>query len=105
MYFSEHKFAVEIEEKRHTGRNQNEENKRQTRVGKHSDCKFFHRINPDAESFDIFLEISKIQGYIARSNEEILKSKFEKKLLSYVSSISKPLKHIKYFVKKIPPTL
>ena len=80
MYFSEHKFAVEIEEKRHTGRNQNEENKRQTRVEKHSDCKFFHRINPDAESFDIFLEISKIQGYIARSNEEKLKTKFAKEL-------------------------
>ena len=73
MYFSEHKFAVEIEEKRHTGRNQNEENKRQTRVEKHSDCKFFHRINPDAESFDIFLEISKIKDYITQSNEQKIK--------------------------------
>ena len=33
------------------------------------------------------------------------KSKFAKKLLSYVSSISMPVKPIKYFVKKIPPTL
>ena len=34
MYFSEHKFAVEINEKGRTDRNQNEENKRQR---KHSD--------------------------------------------------------------------
>ena len=30
MYFFEHKFAVEIDEKGHTDRNQNEENERQT---------------------------------------------------------------------------
>ena len=29
MYFSEHKLVVEIDEKGHTDRNQNEENKRQ----------------------------------------------------------------------------
>ena len=105
MYFSQHAFAVEIDEKGHTDRNQNEENKRQTKIEKHSDRRFFHRINPYAEGFDIFLEIGKIQGYIARSNEEKLKSKFAKELLSYVSSIPKPLKHIKYFVKKIIPAL
>ena len=61
MYFSEHKFAVEIDEKGHTDRNQNEENKRQTKIEKHSDHKCFHRINPYAEGFDIFLEIGKIR--------------------------------------------
>ena len=55
MYFSDHKCVVEIEEKGHTDRDQNEKNKRQTKIEKHSDCKFFHRINPDAEGFDIFL--------------------------------------------------
>ena len=30
LYFFEHKFAIEIDEKGHTGRNQNEENERQT---------------------------------------------------------------------------
>ena len=30
LYFFEHKFAVEIDEKGHTGRNQNEKNERQT---------------------------------------------------------------------------
>ena len=37
MYFSEHKFAVEIEEKEHIDRYQNKENKRQTNIEKHSD--------------------------------------------------------------------
>ena len=39
MYFSEHKPVVEIEEKGHTDRNQDKENKRQTKIEKHSDCK------------------------------------------------------------------
>ena len=33
--FSKHKFAVEIEEKGHTDRNQGEENERQTKIEKH----------------------------------------------------------------------
>ena len=63
MYFSEHKFAVEIDEKGHTGRHKTE-NERQTKIEKHFDCKFFHRIHSDAEGFDNFFEISKIQNYI-----------------------------------------
>ena len=70
MYFSELIFAVEIDEKEHTDKNQNDKNEKQTKIEKHSDCKFFHRINPDAEDFDIFLEISKIKNYIIQSNEE-----------------------------------
>ena len=58
--FSEHKVAVEIDEKGYTDRNQYEENKRKTKIEKNFDHKFFHRINPDVEGFDIFLEISKI---------------------------------------------
>ena len=82
MYFSEHDFAIEIDEKGHPY------------------CRFFHRIIPDVKGFDIFLEISKIQNYITQSNEENLKSKFAEKLLNYISSISKPLKHIRYLLKK-----
>ena len=37
--------------------------------------------------------------------KEEQKSKFAKELLSYVSSISMPANHIKYFVKKMLPTL
>ena len=68
MYFSDHKFAIEIDEKGHTDRNQDEENERQAKIEKHSHCKYFHRINPDAEGFDIFLEISKIKDYITQSS-------------------------------------
>ena len=39
------------------------------------------------------------------SKIKVQKNKFAKGLLSYVSSISMPVKHIKYFVKKILPTL
>ena len=59
MYFSEHKFAAEIDEKGHTDRNQDEENKRPSKIEKHSECKFFHRINPYAEGFNIFLKLVK----------------------------------------------
>ena len=105
MYFSESKFVVEIDKKLHIDRNQNKENERKIKMEKCSDCKFFHKINPDVEGFDIFLEISKIQTYIMQSKEEKLKSKFAKELLSYLSSVSKPSKHIRSFVEKIQPTL
>ena len=41
MYFSEHKGVVEIDEKGHTDRNQNEENERQIKIEKDPDCNFF----------------------------------------------------------------
>ena len=63
MYFSERKFVVEIHENGHIDRNQNNENERQIKIEKYSDCKFFHKINPNVEGFHIFLEISKIQTY------------------------------------------
>ena len=66
MYFPKHRFVVEIDGKSHIDRNQNKENNRQTKIEKYPDCKFFLRFNPDAERFDIFLEISKIQNYITQ---------------------------------------
>ena len=104
MYFSEHELVAEIDKKGHIDRNQNKENERQIKTEKHLGCKF-HRINPDAENFAIFAEISTIQNYITKSNEEKMKSKFARELLSYMSSISKPLKYIRYFIKKILPTI
>ena len=41
MYFSEHKFDVEIDEKEHADRNQDKENKRQTKIEKHLIAIFF----------------------------------------------------------------
>ena len=76
-------MVVEIDEKIHIDRNQNKENERQTNLEKHPDCKFFHKINPDIEGFDIFLEISKMKNYITHSNEEKLNSKFADELLNH----------------------
>ena len=59
MYFFEHKFAVEVDEKGHTDRNQDKENERQAKIEKYSHCRLFYRINRDSESFDIFLKIVK----------------------------------------------
>ena len=75
MYFSKHELVVEIDEKGHIDRNQNKENERQIKTEKHFNCKF-HRINPDAGNFNIFVEISKIKNDITKSNEEKMKIKF-----------------------------
>ena len=47
--------------KRLIDRNQNKENERQIKIEKRLTCKL-HRINPDTENVDIFVEISKIQN-------------------------------------------
>ena len=85
------------------------------------------RTNPDAADFDMNKLINQIYKHISQSNKEKLekekedeikklknkikeqkskikeqKSKFARELLSYVSTISI---QIKYFVKKILPTL
>ena len=96
MYFSEHKFAVEISEKRHADRSQGKENWRQKNIEKHSDCKFFYRINPDAEGFDIFFEISKIQSYIAQSNKE----KLQKEKKAEITELKEKLKKLETQIKE-----
>ena len=56
---------------------------------KHSDCRFFRRINPDAEGFDIFLEISKIQNYITQSNKEKLEKEKNVKIKKLKNKLKK----------------
>ena len=82
MYFSEHKLAIEFNEKGHTDRDEKKENEREEKIKKEFGCKFI-RINPSAENYDIFVEIGKIKDYIAQSNEEAkikeIKENLEKK--------------------------
>ena len=62
----------------------------------------FHRINPDADGFGIFLEISKIQNYITQSNKEKLEKENEveiKKLKSKLKKLEAQIKESK--IKKI----
>ena len=53
------------------------------------------------------VEMKKLNDKIKEQENKIKerKRKFAKELLSYVSSISLPVKHIKYFFKKVLPTL
>ena len=95
MYFSEPKFAVEIDEKGYTDRNEDKEDERQAKIEKHSNCNFFHRINPDPD-FDIFLEISKMLGYIAQSNKE----KLEKENEAEIKELKEKLKKLEAQIKK-----
>ena len=58
--------------------------------------------------FDLDVEITRIYNYTKESSvkltvnltEKSLKEKFAKELLSCLSNISKPVKRIKYFIKK-----
>ena len=54
MYFSEHKFVVEIDKKGHSDRNQNKEYERQRKIEKQPSCKLFHRNNPDVKGLFCF---------------------------------------------------
>ena len=71
LNFLEHKLAIEVDEKGHTDRDEKKENEREEKIKKELGCKFI-RINPDAENYDIFVEIGKIQVYITKSNKEKL---------------------------------
>ena len=53
-------------------------NERQENIKQEHRCKFI-TINPDAENYDILIEIDEIKDYIAQSNEEAqTKEKLEK---------------------------
>ena len=73
MYFFEHKFAVEIDEKGHTDRDQNGEHERQKKQKNILTAYFFTGIILMQKALIFFLEISKIQNYITQSNKEKLK--------------------------------
>ena len=74
MYFSEHKSVVEIDENGHIDRNQNEENERQTKIEKHPDCKFFHRINPGRDLI-FFLKLVKCKITLLNQMKKSKRSK------------------------------
>ena len=112
-YFSNHKLGIEVDEYNHEGRNSNYEKSRQLMIESHGIT--IIRTNPDAADFDMNRLINQIYKHIAESNKEKIKEqenkikeqkrKFAKELLSYVSGIWIPVKHINYFFKKILPTL
>ena len=70
MYFSEHKLAIEVDEKGYTDKDgEKKENQIEEKVKKDLRYKLI-RINPDAGNYDIFVETVKINGFFAQSNKE-----------------------------------
>ena len=63
-------------------------------------CKYINQSNKEKLEKEKEVEIKKLKNKIKEQ-----RSKFAKELLSYVSTISMPVKHIRYFVKKILPSL
>ena len=104
LYFYQYKLAIEIDELGHNYRNTDYKIKRQREIEKERNCVFVGT-NPDSADFNINKLTNQIFKHIIQSKEEKLKNTFAKELLSYVSKIFIPLKPIRYFVKKILPTL
>ena len=96
-YFSEPKRVVEIDEKGHTDRNQNEENKRQTKINILT-ANFFTGLILMQRFliFFFFFQISKIQGYIAQSNKE----KIEKEKEAEIKELKEKLEKIEAQIKE-----
>ena len=70
LYFSEHKLAIEVDEKGCTDKDgEKKENQIEEKVKKDLRYKLI-RINPDAGNYDIFVETGKINGFFAQSNKE-----------------------------------
>ena len=66
LYFHGYKFAIEIDENRHSNRNIDDKIKRQKAIEKLGFI--FIRIDPDKEDFDIFRAINEIFRHIKHFN-------------------------------------
>ena len=88
--FSEHKLAIEVDEKGHTNRDEKREDEREEKIREELGCKFI-RIKLDAENY-IFLEIGKLKGYIAQSNKDTEIKEIKKKLEKEKEAERKELK-------------
>ena len=67
-------------------------------------CKF-NRINPDAENYDIFVEIGKMQNQVIESSKKSLIDDLSKRLLEleFKSNHSIKSKYLKWIVKNTLP--
>ena len=60
FYFPRHKLAIEVFELDNLDRNKEHEIKRQKKLEEHLKCTLF-RINSDKKTFDMFVELGKIE--------------------------------------------
>ena len=102
LYFSEHKLAIEVGQKGHIDRDEKKENEREEKIKKELGCKFI-RINPDAENYDIFVKIGKINDFIAQSNKgaetKEIKEKVEKEKEAEIKELKDKNKELKTKIK------
>ena len=109
-YFPKHKLAIEADEQGVNERDFDYEIRRQKALEKELGCEFI-RINPAKEDFNIFVEIGRIQNYIAMSIKNLTKKTLIDELsdkllrLEFKSNNSIKTKCLKCIVKKILPTL
>ena len=109
-YFLKYKLATEVDEQGHNDRDTDYEIRRQKTIEKELGCEFI-RINPAKKNCYIFVEIGKIQNYIAmsikNSTKQALIDELSDKLskLEFKSNYSIKAKCLRYIVKKILPTL
>ena len=80
-YFPEHKLAVEIDEKAHLDRNEDQDKKREKEIKEELDCEFI-RINPSKECFNINIEFGRIHNHIIESSKKLTKESLRDKLSS-----------------------
>ena len=114
IYFHDYKLAVEIDEYNHENRDICYEIETQKALEKELGCKFV-RTNPDKENFNVFKVVNEIFRHIKKSNKKSTKESTKKSLVDELSNKLLKLefksdnciksKCLKYFVKKILPTL
>ena len=80
-YFLKHKLVIEVDEQGHNGRDISYEIERLKALEKELGCEFI-RINSAKKNFNIFVEIGKIQNYIAMS----IKNSTKKTLIDELSN-------------------
>ena len=81
LYFPENKLPVEVDDKAHLHKNEDEDKKREKEIKEELDCEFI-RINPSKERFNITVELGKIHNHIIESTKKLAKKSLIDKLSS-----------------------
>ena len=110
LYFHDYKLAIEIDEKGHKDRNEDDKKQRQKEIETELSCKFI-RINPDEDNLNISKVKNKIFRHIKESNEKLNKKSLIEKIslrlleLEFKSNNSIKAKCLKWIVKKVLPKM
>ena len=113
-YFPKYILAIEVDEQGYNDRDIDYDPERQKAIEKKIGCECI-RINPGKKTFNIFVEIGKIQNYTVKSTKKLTEESTKKFLidelsnkllrLEFKSNNSIKTKCLEYVIKKILPTL